>query len=444
MFRIKNFIKKITPSFLFSIWHFSLALFSAWWHNYPSRRLFIIGVTGTKGKSTTIQFLGRILEEAGEKVGWSSSISFKVGEKEWPNDIRNTMPGRFFIQRMLAQMADAGCRYAILEVTSEGIKQFRHKGIEFDMVIFTGLAPEHIESHGSFERYREAKEKLFAELMKGMSKKYRKIIIVNSGDENAKYFVAYPADVKIGYSLGLPRDDVKNDLNENIIIENVEVLPRGLKFVAGGDEFTLNLSGEFNALNAAGALAAAKLLDIPANISRKALEKIKFLPGRMEFIDEGQDFSVIVDYAHMPDALEKVFRSLRRNFERRKLVCVIGSQGGGRDRWKRAEMGRIAARLCDFTAITNEDPYDDNPEEIIDDIEKGFLKEGKSRGRDYEKILDRRTAIQTALKKAGAGDIVAITGKGCETSMVVKGKKVPWDEREIVREEVRRKIINFQ
>lgn len=388
--------------------------------------------------------MGRILEEAGEKVGWSSSISFKVGAKEWDNNIRNTMPGRFFIQGLLARMVEADCRYAILEITSEGIRQFRHKGIEFDMVIFTGLAPEHIESHGSFENYREAKEKLFAELMGGKFKKHRKAIIVNSGDENAKYFVRYPAEIKVGYSFGRPRIDVENNLDENILVEKVGISPRGLKFVAGGDEFTLNLSGEFNALNAAGALAAAKLLDIPANISRKALEKVKFLPGRMEFIDEGQDFSVIVDYAHMPDALEKVFKSLRRNFERRKLVCVIGSQGGGRDRWKRAEMGRIAARLCDFTVITNEDPYDDDPLQIINDIEKGFLEGKKVLARDYEKIPDRRGAIRRAITIAGKGDIVAITGKGCETSMIIRGQKIPWDEREIVREEMRQLMSNVK
>lgn len=442
MYWLKNTARKILPSFLMSFWHFLLAMFSAFWYHYPSRRLFVIGVTGTKGKSTVVQFLGRILEEAGEKVGWSSSISFKVGAKEWDNNIRNTMPGRFFIQGLLARMVEADCRYAILEITSEGIRQFRHKGIEFDMVIFTGLAPEHIESHGSFENYREAKEKLFAELMGGKFKKHRKAIIVNSGDENAKYFVRYPAEIKVGYSFGRPRIDVENNLDENILVEKVGISPRGLKFVAGGDEFTLNLSGEFNALNAAGALAAAKLLDIPANISRKALEKVKFLPGRMEFIDEGQDFSVIVDYAHMPDALEKVFKSLRRNFERRKLVCVIGSQGGGRDRWKRAEMGRIAARLCDFTVITNEDPYDDDPLQIINDIEKGVLEEGGIFGQNYDKIPNRREAIRKALIAASVGDVAVITGKGCETSMVIKGRRVPWDEREIVREETRKIISN--
>lgn len=442
MFGVKNFIKRITPFAILSLWHFLLASFSAFWHGYPSHRLFVIGVTGTKGKSTIVNFLGRILEESGERVGWSSSISFKVGDKEWANNIRNTMPGRFFIQKLLSRMAEAACRYAILEVTSEGVRQFRHKGIEFDMVIFTGLAPEHIESHGSFEKYRAAKEKLFDGLAKQKSKKHRKAMIVNSGDENAKYFVRYPADVKIGYSLGPPRDDVKYDLDDNLAAEKIEVSPRGSRFFVGNEEFVLKVSGDFNVSNAAGALAAARLLNVPAEVSKRALEKIKFLPGRMEFIDEGQNFPVVVDYAHMPDALEKVYKTLRRDLSGKKLICVLGSQGGGRDKWKRAEMGRIAGRFCDFSVITNEDPYDDNAAEIIDDIEKGFLEGKKVLARDYEKILDRREAIKRALVMAGQGDTVAITGKGCEISMIIKGEKIPWDEREIIKEEIRKIIPN--
>ena len=389
---LKENIKKFIPRFLLRAYHFGLAFLGAVAFGFPgkSKSIKIIGVTGTSGKSTTVDLITRILEENGEKVASASSIRFKVGDKEWENKYKMTMPGRFVIQKFLSQAKKAGCKYAVLEITSEGIRQFRHKFINFDMAIFTNLTPEHIESHGGFENYRNEKLKLF--------KACKNIHVINTDDKNAEFFLNTKAKQVVKFSI---KDADKIQLK-------------------------LNLLGDFNMMNALSAISVANAYGVDVETCRKALEKAKAISGRMEVIAESP-FKVVVDYAHTPDQLEVVYKS----FKGKNLVCVLGSCGGGRDKWKRPILGELANKYCQEIIITNEDPYDENPMDIINQV-------AETAGLNTKKILDRKEAIKTAVKLAKPGEIVIITGKGSEPWMCLKnGKKIPWDDRQIAREAVK-------
>lgn len=423
MEKILRFIKKIIPKSVFKffqpVYHWFLAYVAAFVYGFPSRKLKVIGVTGTNGKSTVVAMLHAILNEAGEGVASVSSLRFKIKNEERKNILKMTMPGRFKLQNFLSDAVSDGCKYAVIEVTSEGIKQFRHKGINFFMAILTNVTPEHIESHGSFEKYRNEKAKLFSA---------SKTHVLNKEDKNLDFFQKIPAKKKILYS----KNDLPSDLN-------------------------LKLAGEFNKENAAAAFCTAKELGVKEDVIKSALEKIEFIPGRLEFVKK-EPFSVVVDYAHTPDALKKVYQTLKPS----RLICVLGSAGGGRDKWKRPEMGKIAKEFCDEVILTNEDPYDENPNQIIKDIEEGMtsppnplslvrrggekidinLSSGGEvnyglRTINHKSILDRREAIHEALKSAKSGDTVIITGKGAEPWIMGLGNsKIPWDDRDIAREEL--------
>lgn len=420
---MKNLIKKFIPSFLLSWYHFLLAFGGAFFYRFPAKKLKVIGITGTKGKSTVIELGEKILEKAGYKVASISSIKFKIGNEEWKNELKMTMPGRFKLQRFLRKAVNRGCQYAILEVTSEGILQYRHKFIDFDAVVFTNLFPEHIERHGSFEKYQEAKGKLF--------QKCKKTHIINLDDKNSEYFLQFPAEKKFGFS-------TSGVLSSSIKAENIQELATGVSFEVQGVNFKLNLFGKFNVENALAAICLGLSQGLSLENCKKTLEKIKGISGRMEIVIE-KPFKVIVDYAHTPNSLEKVYKIVSRfKIQGSKLVCLLGSCGGGRDKWKRPKLGEIAARYCDEIILTNEDPYDENPLQIINEIEQGILKlkAQSSKLKTFHKILDRREAINKALSSAKPNDTVIITGKGSEPWLCIeKGKKIPWDDCQIVREE---------
>jgi len=449
--KIKSVIKKLTPKFLLNWYHGFLALAADFYYGRPSKKMVVIGVTGTAGKSTVVNLIGKILEEAGFKVGWISTANFKIGPKEWLNKTKMTMLGRFALQKFLKKMVLAGCQYAIIETSSEGIIQSRHLGINYDLAVFTNLHLEHIESHGGFEKYRAAKMKLFKHLTRYREKKIvkigdqireysQKIIVANLDDENAKYFLKWPADEYYGFAI---RDTNlrmhTNDTNKvkKVIAENMKLASDGAKFKIQNSEFKIHLLGEFNVYNCLTAIAIALSQGISLEACQKALEKFKGMPGRMETVIN-QPFKVIVDYAHTPEELEKVYKLLTETY---KLICVLGSAGGGRDKWKRPKLGELAEKYCREIVLTNEDPYDENPATILNEIEAGFsqIRNSKSETLNYWKILDRREAIKKALSLAKPNEIVIITGKGCEQwIMGPKGQKIPWDDRLVVREEYRK------
>ena len=425
---MKALIKKIIPSFLINWYHFLLALLGAFLYRFPSRKLKVIGVTGTNGKSTVVYLITKILEEAGFVTASVSSIEFKIADKRWRNTLKMTMPGRLKLQRFLRRAVKERCEYVVIEVTSEGILQHRHRFIDFDVAVFTNLTPEHIESHGSFENYKKAKGKLFESLEK--SRKENTISVVNLDDENANYFLEFGADKKIGYSTK-EKIDKKLDLFEVIQATEIKLAREKTEFQVKDTTFSLKLKGLFNVYNALAAISVALSQGIDILVIKKALEKVEAIPGRLEKVIT-EPFEVIVDYAHTPDALEKIYSAL--SSEKSSLICVLGSCGGGRDKWKRPVLGKIADKFCKRIILTNEDPYDEDPYKIIEEIREGIKNKDK-----IVEIIDRKQAIKKALEFAKRGDIVIITGKGCEPWMCTKGgKKIPWDDRKIAREEMQK------
>jgi len=425
---MKVLIKKLLPRFLLSWYHFLLAFLGALIYGFPSKKLIVVGVTGTNGKSTVVHLITEVLEKNDFKVASLSSIRFKIDKKEWPNMLKMTMPGRFKLQKFLRNAVKAKCKYAVLEITSEGIKQYRHRFINFDGAVFTNLTREHLEAHKGFKNYKRAKGKLFRALEK--SSKKNKFAVLNIDDPSFEYFSGLFNGKKYTYGIKNQAEITPNKINLKI-----------------------SLPGEFNIYNSLAAVGVAQSLGLSPEKTLKILKSIKEIPGRMELITD-KPFKVFVDYAHTPDSLIKVYETVKSQApsNESRTVCVLGSCGGGRDKWKRPEMGKIAGDYCDEIILTNEDPYDENPNSIIKDIESGFPKfqipalpvrpAGGPAGRSnfkFQKILDRREAINKALSLAKKNDIVIITGKGCESWIcVANGKKIKWDDRRVVREEFKK------
>ena len=415
--KILRIAKKIIPRKLFTAaqpaYHYLLALLAAVVYRFPSRKIKIVLITGTKGKTSTTEIVNAILEEAGYRTASASTLRFKIGDKEERNLYKMTIPGRFFVQRFLRQAVTAKCDWAILEMTSEGAKQFRHRFIDFDALIFTNLSPEHIESHGSFENYVDAKVSIARALAK--STKRPRILVVNADDTYASKFLAVEADIKTSYAL--------KDAEPYTLLQNET------EFSFGGTPLKSHLAGSFNLLNMLAGVAFAKAISISPEVIRRALEKFNGIRGRVEHINAGQTFEVIVDYAHTADSLEKVYEV----FQNSRKICILGGTGGGRDSWKRPEMGKIADAHCDEIILTNEDPYDEDPMKIIDAIKTGITE------KNADVILDRRLAIAEGLKRAQTGDAVIITGKGTDPYiMEANGKKTPWDDAQVAREELQK------
>ena len=474
---MKKLLKKLLPEPLVLFYHKTLAILANLIYRFPSRHLIVIGVTGTNGKTTTCNIIWQILTKAGLKTGLTTSINFKIGEKSWVNRTKQGMQGRFCLQRLLRQMVKAKCQYAVIETTSEGIKQYRHWGIDYNVAVFTNLTPEHIEAHGSFKNYKQAKGELFRAL-KGQG-----ISVVNLDDEHAKYFLGFEAEERWGISVQSSKFKVQNyspkfKVNQ-LPITNYQLSSKGAEFkISMNDQehtFKTQLLGEFNVYNCLAAIAVGLSQNIKINVMQRALEQMEPVPGRMEVIyDKKRDLTVIVDYAHDPAALEKVYKTidsfskklrelsgclpslasnslawlgrgslrspearlrLAKHPDSKAIIAVLGAVGGGRDKAKRPKLGALASKYAKYVIITNEDPYDDDPMEIINQVEKG-VKDDPNRqiNKNYWKILDRRQAIKKAVELAQPNDIIALTGKGCEEVMATSNGFIPWDDRRVVRD----------
>lgn len=425
---IKSFIKKFIPSWLLSGYHYFLALGAKILYANPSSGLIVVGVTGTNGKTTTVNLISQLLECLGYKTGLTSTVNLKVAYQEKLNDKKMTMLGRFQTQKLLRQMLKAGCQYAIIETSSQGLEQWRHIGINYDIAVFTNLTPEHIEAHGSFENYRAQKEKLFKHLAAGVRKKIYgervpKIIIANADDDEYIRLKKFRTDKFITYGFKNKADYQAAGLR----------LENGLAvFDWEQNHISTGLLGEFNAYNALAALSVVKALGL--SVEQALGCKLGAVSGRQEFINQGQDFMVMIDYAPEPASLAKLYEAID-NLVYKKLIHVLGSTGGGRDKARQPVLGKMAGQKADIVIITNEDPYDDDPMEIINNVAQGALSAGKTKNKDLFQILDRREAIAKAISVAQKGDLVLITGKGAEQAIcVANGKKIPWDDRRVVRE----------
>lgn len=428
IYRIKKLIKKVTPRFVLDFYHLVLAAGAACWFGFPTDKMIMIGVTGTKGKSTVVHLITQILRGANIKAAAISSANFVIAQTTQPNTLKMTMPGRGFIQRFFKRALVDGCTHGILEVTSEGIRQYRHRFINFKIGIFTNLAPEHLETHGSFAAYKKAKGELFKQLSprEGVS-------IINLDDPHAADFLNFAVAEKYGYSIGGQNKSPATNL-ELIQADNIRLTANGSYFEVAGERFFLPLLGKFNVYNALAAVSCCSVLGLSLSAIRGILEGVEPIAGRMETVLNQP--MVIVDYAHTPDSLGQIYQTIKElKSSEAKIIGVLGSAGGGRDKWKRPEMGRIAAQYCNYIILTNEDPYDEDPQQILSEIKSGIV-DSQFPTANLHEILDRRMAIKRSLELAGEKDIVIITGKGSEMWMcLADGKKIPWGEKQVVLEE---------
>jgi UDP-N-acetylmuramoyl-L-alanyl-D-glutamate--2,6-diaminopimelate ligase len=407
-------IRRFIPVQIFNLfqplYHWKLSLLAALFYGFPSKKIKVIGITGTKGKSSTVEILNAILEETGFKTALSNTIRYKVGDTSRPNLFKMSMPGRFFIQKLIRQAVDERCDYVIMEMTSQGALLYRHRFIDLDVFVFTNLTPEHIEAHGSYENYRSAK----ISIAKNLSHSSKDTtLIANADDPESKHFLECTADRKITYSI-----------HE---LDPYEIKKGRLEFTLNGRRVQSHLSGLFNLYNILAAITVARSQGVNDEVIIRAIEKIQGIPGRVQKIVSPAGFNVIVDYAHTPDSLEKLYKV----FEGSRNICILGGTGGGRDTWKREEMGRIADKYCNEIILTDEDPYDEDPRKIVADVESGITVHKPTI------IMDRRLAIREAIKRAHTGDNIIITGKGTDPYIMrAKGSKVKWSDARVVQEEL--------
>lgn len=406
---MKSLLKKIIPPFVFSYyhwwWNFGMALLNG----FPAKKLTVIMVTGTKGKTTVTEYLYHALKETGHKTILINGIHFVLPETELRNTFKMTTPGHGYIHTLLRQAKNQGATHAVIEMTSEASVQYRHMFLYPDITMITNLQKEHIESHGSFENYKQAKRNIVEEVL--YSKKPNPALILNGDEKSLESFKEIPASTIITFS----ESEIKNLSRE---------IPT--TFMYNNTSFEISNPGKVSALNALAVIKATEHLNISLDEVSSGLKHVKRVRGRMESISLGQPFEAVVDYAHTPDSLIALYES----FPNKKKVCVLGNTGGGRDTWKRPEMARIAEEYCDTVILTNEDPYDEDPQKILDEMAAGM-------GTKPTIIMDRREAIRHALSQTPEGGVTFISGKGTDPYiMEANGKKTPWDDATVVREEL--------
>lgn len=410
----------------------ALANLACAFYDYPARQLCTIGVTGTDGKTTTSNIISTLFDSAGYHTGLMTTANFKLNGQEWANSTRQSTLEALEIQEFLRKMVDMQATHAVIESTSHGLELHRVRGCAFDVGVVTNITHEHLDFHKTLDAYRRAKARLFEMLDPNEEKGsgYRKVAILNRDDSSYEILKPYCRVPILDYGIETPAAVRAVDLK-------LQASRTTFRAVLPDTEYQIEtpLIGRFNVSNCLAAIATAYSQGIPLEVIARTLATIKGVPGRMEHIDEGQPFSVIVDYAHTADSLSKVLAILRP-VTQGKLMVVFGS-AGERDIQKRPIMGSVAAQMSDFFVITDEDPREEDRDSIIRDIAAGAEQAGKQEGKDYLCIADRREAITAAFARAQHGDTVLLAGKGHEQSIIIGREKLPWDDRQVAREQLR-------
>jgi UDP-N-acetylmuramoyl-L-alanyl-D-glutamate--2,6-diaminopimelate ligase len=412
-----NKLKKLVPQSLKNIYHLGQAILANFMYGFPAKNIKVIGVTGTDGKTTTVHMIAKIFEEGGKKVAMASTINYKIGDQEWKNLSHFTTLSSFAVQKFILDAVKARCDYLVLETSSHSLDQFRVWGIPFRTAVVTNVTREHLDYHQTMEQYRQAKLKLFQKA---------KIAVVNLGMEKPEEFLQYKNDKKMTYGL--------KDKQSDIFPEDITLGINSTNYKLRTTNFKLNLPGEFNIDNSLAAVAVAVAENIDLETCARGLEKIKGVPGRMEAVPNEKGLNIIVDFALTPNALEKLHQLLAKTKKpEQKIIAVFGACGE-RDRGKRPIIGETVSRYADQVIITNDEPYREDPLQIISEIVAGV--KNKKENENLWIIPDRREAIRKALQLARPQDIVAVTGMGAEESMAVGGKMIPWNDKNVILEEL--------
>lgn len=412
----KKILKKLIPSSLLKPFlpgfHFLQSLVANIKYGFPARKLKVIGVTGTNGKTTTAIMIAKILETAGHKVGLSTSAQFQIADKKWENDQNMTVVDPFALQKLLKQMKQAGVEWAVIEVTSHALSQHRILGIPIHTAVLTNLSPDHLDYHKSIQNYAAAKAKLI--------KKAKNCVVLNKDDGWFNFFQKQTKVKTITYG---------TEKSADVVLSKAALSTKGTKFEVSHNEnteqFTLNLPGKFNVYNALAAISVGYNLGLTPEKVNNGLEAIKSIPGRFERVEAGQNFSVIVDYAHMPEAFDKFFESIKPLAEG-KIIAVFG----GMPLHDYVGLGKSAGKWADVVVVADDEPMQEDPDviraRVLDAVQSGGNAEALEQA-------DREEAIKQAFAIAKKGDVVALLGLGNQQYRRVKGGRVPWDERQIAR-----------
>ena len=412
----------------------ALAFLAAAFHGNPGRCLRVIGVTGTDGKTTTVQLIAAILDKAGHPTGMVNTVGAVLGDETMDTGFHTTTPEAPEVQAYLARMVSAGMEYAVLESTSHGLSQHRVTGCEFDVAVITNVTHEHLDYHGSFDAYRDAKASLFRMLTSSHRKEgAAKVSVLNADDDSFERFRAIRADMRLSYGL---------ESSADVVAEQIELTAQGSRFLVrtpiGSGVIETALPGRFNVSNVLAAVSVAISQGVSLDAIRDGISGMTGVTGRMDRIEEGQNFTLIIDFAHTPNALRRALEAVRSSVEGR--VIVVFGCAGLRDRGKRAVMGEIAGTLADCTVITAEDPRTESLDEIMGQIARGCERAGRRERIDYWRIGDRAEAIQHAVDIARPGDLVIVTGKGHEQSMCFGTSEYPWSDHEAARAALRKTV----
>jgi UDP-N-acetylmuramoyl-L-alanyl-D-glutamate--2,6-diaminopimelate ligase len=496
-------MKKMVPQKLKNIYHLCCAVVACFWFGFPSRKIKVIGVTGTNGKTTTVQMITKILEKAGKKVAMSSTINFKLGDKQWVNKSKFTTLSAWKVQKFIKDAVNAGCEYVVIETSSHSLDQNRVWGVDYDVAVITNVTREHLDYHVNIERYRQAKMLLFNRLNNNFqfsifnfqsifnlkfSKNRSKVVIVNLDMEKPEEFLDVEADEVYGYAVEAKSKKLKaknhNEKLKTVVADNIFLGLDETEFKISGVYFRLNLIGQFNIENALAAVCVGLLQDINLDEMANALKEIKKVPGRMDYVENDLGLKIIIDYALTPDSMEKLGQLVNKMKQSGKVFWVFGSCGD-RDRGKRPMMGEIVAKYADFAVVTNEDPYGEDPGQIINEVFSGVvghnvkddftkskilnsksqinsksevlnskqiqISSSKSQSSFFQvknqkskienlnawRIMDRREAIKKAIEMAKKGDIILVTGKGAEETMMIGDKMIAWNDRRVIEKILR-------
>lgn len=431
---IRSFLSDHHPLLL--LYHRIVAWCAAARYGFLSRSLTVLAVTGTNGKTTVVNLAAALLRGSGHATAFTSTVNFGIRDRIWINDSKMSTLGPFFLQRFLRQAVDAKCTHVVMEVTSHALVQSRICGVDLDAAVLTNVTGDHLEYHGGFEKYKIAKGLLFGFLMRSRKKTHNsvtperissmpmKISALNLDDEHFDYFASLPAEKRVNF--GLDHGDVH--------ARDIHYRPDGTHFTlvthGGSIGVDMSLVGSYNIINVLAAVALLSGQKISLRSISSTLSSISPVPGRCEIINQSQPFSVVVDYAHNIDAVERLLRFYKEVTSGR-LHVVFGATGGGRDKAKRPVIGKILDKYADEIVITSDDPYDEDEWVIATMVKEGIDRE---EGVGLWTILRREDAIRMAIMRAKSGDSVLILGKGAEPIQIIYGERRPWDDRQVARQ----------